>query len=397
MKSIIKILLSGVFSQIINFLTIIYIAKLYGAEDFGYFSINIAIFSIMILFVDFGLNVFYVSSKTDETLTYGRIYIIKSIVCIFSLIFLFLSILLINDKNLHVYPFLFVGAAFSSLFQFHLIYYQLKREFYYYAILNISYYLIRGVVVVFLYYIKVDMSFFIKIFFLSNLFFSIIHIKFIKLYLNINEIKLIPTILVILPSKLTWVFFSGLSVALFMRIDVFFIDKYVGLTSVGIYSAAVQVAMVVPLFSVSLLTYTQSVLKEFKTDEDLFRYIIKLIYLMLLIQIVLQIVYPFTENIILLILGDSYNGIFVVLKILLIAYIFGVVANPISAFVHYFGLSKYFFLITFSQLLTCVFLNYVLVPLYFELGSAYTAVIIRVQGMLLMLIIIMKSKRFYVN
>ena len=89
MKSIIKILLSGVFSQIINFLTIIYIAKLYGAEDFGYFSINIAIFSIMILFVDFGLNVFYVSSKTDETLTYGRIYIIKSIVCIFSLIFLF--------------------------------------------------------------------------------------------------------------------------------------------------------------------------------------------------------------------------------------------------------------------------------------------------------------------
>ena len=171
---------------------------------------------------------------------------------------------------------------------------------------------------------------------------------------------------------------SGLATMLYMRMDQIMLGQMLGDEAVGIYSAAVRISEVWYFIPLTIMTSVfPSIIKA--RDEDLNLYytqLQKLLELMMLIALTLALPISVTSEWIMSSLyGNGYNESAQVLVIHIWAGIFVFSGVAGGRWFIAENLQKYTFYRTLAGCGVNLLLNYLLIPMYGVLGSAWATVI----------------------
>ncbi len=360
------------FSKLFGFITIIYVARLYGPDEYGKYGFAQALVSYFLLFSNLGLHTFGIREalKEKEKLQYyvTNIIFLKILFSFISIILLNIVLFYINkDSETKKVVFIYSFIIFSSplflewLFQY---YENLKILSIAHLVKNIFLFL---TVIVFLENTSKILSF-IKYQLLYTyvyLFFLIIYFKHNINYKLIN-VKDWPNII----RAGLLLSFSSVMISIYYNMDKILIGIWYPDKILGYYEAAYKIILISPIPSSMFWTvFTKNIAKKhLKTIK-------MLVFIMLLIGIFLSIFILLSSNLIVqYIYGNSYNESVLILRILsitiLLIYLNVAIINPLMVWKKE---KIYFFIITIGATLNII-LNIILIPKYSVIGAAVATI-----------------------
>jgi O-antigen/teichoic acid export membrane protein len=173
-------------------------------------------------------------------------------------------------------------------------------------------------------------------------------------------------------SQGKWMFGVTLALFLFTRIDILFLTRYLDFESLGIYSVAAQLVMVVALATNALAGISLPKASIAVRSRESFRvFVTESFWAIVLIEAgiaLLILVAPFMVTIM---YGSEYAVAGSIVRILLYGWIFAVVFIPFSFLFYSLGDPQTRFCLELWKLVTGVFLLYWLVPQHGLRGGAY--------------------------
>lgn len=342
LQDLLKVLSGNIVAQGIGFLTIILISRDLGPEQYGIFSLLLSIFTIAVQVSDFGVSTSYVK-YVSENLVKAKDIFVTVVLSKVILSFLITTVLFFTSDFISLY--FFEISIYSQLIQliafsifFHAFFgvivshFQAIQNFKVFAWLNIVHHTLKLLSVV-LIAVLFENEKHLEYFILSYSY-AVALLLFLILLTNIKcltQIKIFNFYYFIEIYKLGfWVFLSSLATIVIMRLDIIMLQKMSTSEEVGYYSVAMNIAMIFPLITASLVTTLlpkmDQFLKERSVKEYIFRILSKAKYV-IGILIVLEIMSPFVIK---GLFGDEYIQSISVFQILLVAFTFGVIINPIS-------------------------------------------------------------------
>ncbi len=167
-----------------------------------------------------------------------------------------------------------------------------------------------------------------------------------------------------------WILLSYFASVIASRLDIFLLLRYKGPEEVGIYAAAQQLALVVPIFIGSITSVLLPIVSKYQTKKEYLSYIKKCIFGAIFLTILIIPAIFICPQVVKLIFGSKYDGSIVVLQILLASYIFSFIANPISLVIFSMNEPKKITIINYTNLVVAVTLNFILIPKFGAVGAA---------------------------
>lgn len=415
MQDLLKVLSGNIVAQGIGFLTIIIISRDLGPEQYGIFSLLLAIFMIAIQVSDFGVSTSYVKYVSENLSKAKEIFITtllsKIVLSLVITIILFLFSRFISDFFFATYNYASLIEIVSLSILFHATlnvivgHFQAKQNFKVFAWLNIAHSFLKLLSVVI-----ISLAFTSKLhleYFMLGYSYSVSFIVMIILFKNfsfIKELKLFDFYHFAHIYKLGfWIFLSSLATMIIMRLDIMMLQKMSTPSEVGYYSVAMNLAMILPLITGSLTATLLPKMDQFLKNNSIEEYVNKVLLkakYVVGILLVLEILAPF---IITVLFGNAYQHSISVFQILIVAFTFGVIINPIAIVMYSIDKAIMLTILNWIQLPFNYFGNLLLIPLFQAEGAAINTLVLKMFGGLYILFFIfhyaknIKTKKDKIN
>jgi O-antigen/teichoic acid export membrane protein len=187
-----------------------------------------------------------------------------------------------------------------------------------------------------------------------------------------NLLALDKSLIIQVFSQGKWLFASVTFARVFMRLDIFFLARYVDLTSLGIYSVAAQLIQVVFLATGGLAGISLPKASEAVRSRDSFRVFFReSILVVTLINAGILLFIFVAPYIVTVMYGNQYALAGDILRILLVGWIFNVFFIPFSFLFLAISDSRTRFLLELCKMFIAIILLGWLVPPYGLTGGAY--------------------------
>ncbi len=179
-----------------------------------------------------------------------------------------------------------------------------------------------------------------------------------------------------------WVTLSNVATMIILRLDVFMLTSMKTSEEVAFYMGASQLAYIFPIISGSI---TQALLPKatsLSTSRELRDYVrggMKVTPWVLLIFVpMIFAAGPIVEGL----YGNQYEHSIPVFRILIVAYMIGVMVNPMSLLLYTLNRAELLAILNSLQLLVNFTMNLWLIPAYGAMGAAISSLMIRIVGAL---------------
>jgi O-antigen/teichoic acid export membrane protein len=271
-----------------------------------------------------------------------------------------------------------VAIVFHALLSVLLCHFQALQQFRVYAFINIINHGFKGVTVIgvsFFFLERDHLEYYILCYTFSA---AIILIYTLVAYKNIN-LKLANFKHFFQVYKLGfWIFLSSISVIIMTRLDIIMLQKLSSSAEVGYYSIASQLAMIFPLITMSVTTTMLPKVGGFVRQYGIKTYIQRVFskgWYVLCALIFFELMSKTTINIL---LGQSYHDSVSTFNVLIIAFMFGVIINPISLVFYTQNKAHLLTLMNFVQLIFNIIGNLLLIPKFGAVGAALSTLIVNI-------------------
>jgi len=378
--------ISKISAQALSFLSLIYIARELGPNEYGKFSTTVVFVSMFSFLALDGLTKVLVREGSKDVSNFTRLFeyvlpiklvviLIAFILCIFAVgltdytlqikYFIVLYALTILSNGLQV--------TFKAVFQV----YQEMKYIGYLDLTNRTLYVVFAVLFIYLGYGVVAL---IIISLLSNIISTLITIYISKRFLGKwVGLKLRFTLdsSILKPA----VIFSliGLFIFMYSRIDILMISWFLGSGDVGLYAVPFRFVEVANFASTSLSVaffpiFVQKIMKRTLRKKTILK---SIFFLFLIISFFCILLSIFSERLILLFLGEKYRLSGTVLAILVWDLALGIPTIPISITMQADNLELYQLFFGLSRATSNVILNLILIDQYGIVGIAMATIITR--------------------
>jgi O-antigen/teichoic acid export membrane protein len=405
LQDLLKVLSGNIIAQGIGFLAIIIISRDLGPKQYGVFSLLLAIFTVAVQISDFGVSTSYVKYVSENILKAKEIFVTvilsKVILSLLVITTLYFSAGLISDfffesrEYKRLIEIIAIAILFHAFFAVIVSHFQAVQNFKIFAYLNIAHNflkLLSVVIVAFAFSQEKHLEYFIITYaFVVVPFILVISLKNYKLFRYIKQFDFNYFIQI---YKLGfWVFLSSLAVMVIMRLDMMMLQKMSTSLEVGYYSVAMNLAMIFPLITASLVTTLLPKMDEFLKNHTVKDYVLRVFSktkYVVAILIVMELLSPFVIK---LLFGEQYAESISVFQILLVAFTFGVIINPISLVMYSINKAYLLTIMNWVQLPLNYFGNLLLIPIWQADGAAVSTIILRILGGLYIVFYLIKVRK----
>lgn len=392
LQDLLKVLTGSIAAQGMGFLAIIIISRDLGPEQYGVFSLLLAIFTVAVQVSDFGVSTSYVKYVSENLSKAREIFItvilskvVLSLLVIATLYFLsgFLSEFFFGSyKYQKLIELIAIAILFHSFFGVVVSHFQAVQNFKVFAYLNIAHNMLKlfSIIIV---AVTFSQEKHLEYFMLSYAFvvmFLLIGVS-LKNYKHLRYIKRFDFDYFIQIYKLGfWVFLSSLAVIVSMRLDIAMLEKMSNSVEVGYYSVAMNLAMIFLLLVNTMVVTLLPKMNEYLENNSIKDYITKILSktkFLIIIFVFFEILSPY---LIYVFFGREYEASTILFQILLIAFMLQLIVSPISLVFCTINKVYYITILSWLQLPLHFLGNYFLIPLYGSLGAAISTVIINLFG-----------------
>lgn len=405
LQDLLKVLSGNIVAQGVGFLTIIIISRDLGPEQYGIFSLLLAIFTVAVQISDFGVSTSYVKYVSENLSKAKEIFVtvILSKVALSLIIIVALYFLsgVISDfffdsrKYQKLIELIAVAILFQSFFGVIVGHFQAIQNFKVFSYLNITHNLLKLLSVIIISF-SFSQEKHLEYFMLSYAFVVIflifsISIKNYKLFSYIKQFDFNYFIQI---YKLGfWVFLSSLLVVFMMRLDLFMLQKLMDSKAVGLFSVVLSVNSIYILILSSLTATLLPKVSEYLKSNSIQAYLDRLFsfkkYIILFTLFIILVSPMFIK----LVFGSEYEDSILPFQILAISYFFSFYASPISLILINKNKAHLLSLMNLFQIIILFLTNLVLIPLVGLIGAAISLSLMRLFGFLFVYIYV---KRNYV-
>ena len=401
--------LSVVFSEtvvtkILNFVIILLLTRQLGPEEYGKYSFIFVTMAFCSSFFDFGMEntaVRFANKKSETRNSIFGLYLFVKMLILFGIILVLMLFggqifALIHKSELSKYiPFLIIGILGESLFFVNDTYLQAVQKFTLRAYLNICKYSLNLIFIVILFLEKLLYLKYVFCMYFIPLGITILfipkYIEFLKNYFSKN----LPTeLLKEIFNYEKWMFVLSIGTNTLQKIDFFMISYWVSYIQIGIYNAAIQLAAVVSFLPYVFGKVLLPKLAEMENPE-ICSFIKKFDKILILACIVMTLCIPLTDFVVPVLLGEQYVLSIPVLKILLFAFILTFYVAPTEQALYALGLPKIITQGRYIQLFTLIGLNFLMIPKFGIVGSAFSVLMIRILYLLFVVTRFYKEAKRY--
>lgn len=404
LQDLLKVLSGNIVAQGIGFLAIIIISRDLGPEQYGIFSLLLAVFTVATQVSDFGVSTSYVKYVSENLSKAKEIFVTvilsKVVLSLVVISTLYFSSGLISDfffeskEYKRLIEIIAIAILFHAFFAVIVSHFQAVQNFKIFAYLNIAHNflkLLSVVIVAFAFSQEKHLEYFILTY--AFVVVTLILAISLKNYRLLRFIKQFDFDYFIQIYKLGfWVFLSSLAVMVIMRLDIMMLQKMSSSLEVGYYSVAMNLAMIFPLITASLVTTLLPKMDDFLKTHTVKEYVQRVLSktkYVLAILIVMELLSPFVIK---LLFGEQYIESISVFQILLVAFTFGVIINPISLVMYSINKAYLLTIMNWIQLPLNYFGNLILIPIWQADGAAMMFSSINLLGFLFIIIYLWRQR-----
>lgn len=395
--------------QVANYIfplfTLPYLVRVLGAEKYGLVNFAAAFAAYFTIITDYGFNLSATqeisvnrenSNRVSEI--FSSVFTIKMMLFVLSSVMFFIIVLVfpIFKENLTLFIVTFLSVLGTALFP--LWFYQGIERMKYILIISVSVRLITTILIFVL--IKSENDF-IKFAGLNTVTQFVIGIIGLQFALNKFGLRYrFPNkTLIIQQLKNGWnLFLSTISINLYTTSNVFILGLFAPANVVGYYAAADKIRMafqgILSPMSQSVFPYVNKILSE--SYDRFISFNKKLFKIALIVGAIISIMlFLFAEPIVNIILGKDYQPSILVLRIIawlpLIIFLSNVLGIQTMLPMNK---QKNFSIILFFAAMISLALLFILVPIYFAIGTAITALATEIFVTLAFFIFVKRNKIF---
>jgi len=167
-----------------------------------------------------------------------------------------------------------------------------------------------------------------------------------------------------------WILLSYVASVISSRLDIFLLQRYHGSEAVGLYAAAQQLAMLLPLFIGAITTALLPRISKMKSRDEFSGYLKRVMFgsiTMALLATPLLLLAPLVVRII---FGVQYVDTALYLQILAFGYLFALIANPVSLVFYARDKPKVLTALNYFNLVIITALFFLIIPKFGALGAA---------------------------
>lgn len=399
LKIVIKFFLGGVFSQGLNFITLILISRFVGLNKFGEFSIILAAHLLVVQIADFGLNIAFVKNKILNEINrqYQNLLIIKILGTVILLVMcLYYSDVLIGqvvltEGNKWLLKFSIACAPLFVLYYSANAFYQARGDYNKIIIIGVIFATLRMAVVLcgYLIFDADNLEYYVYAYF-APVIFPVMHHLFSE-KINLLNVKYDFGYAKKLFSLSRWTFMSSILVTIVSQYGVLQISKYSNSKEVGIYTVANNMAMVIPLITNSIYAVILSEINNINhAAKDFIKSIFGWIKYILPILIFMSIGGGIFLN---LFYEDDFFRIWCSFAILMIGYLAGLIASPLSVLLLNNRSAVILTAINLMQLIILLMFGGGVVMRLGAIGASCILMINNLVGLIIIISFVMKIKK----
>jgi len=163
--------------------------------------------------------------------------------------------------------------------------------------------------------------------------------------------------------------------AVIQNIGVLFVKGYLNSFDAGIFGGVSRIALLFSIIGVSLTQVLYPRVSQYKMKQDILSFIKKSIYLVMAAILCFIALIPFSQLLIVLVLGGEYISGTQALMFLLLGEFFFIATAPFSALFFSFEKEKYFSISGIGQLITTFVLNIMFIPMFGLVGAALASLL----------------------
>lgn len=367
-----------------KFLFFLILANLYEEKIIYEYSYFTAIFSVLFVFTDFGIQTYLAKELSSSSIENSAFKEISSIRVAF---FVFLSIPVLIfyffSQN-EIYFFIFLLFVSDAIFAMHYAYLR--------ANLNSFAEAKTKIYIAFFYFLTFGLLLFdLKLAFLflalSYLIYALISSRFLQINFIYKSLAYLKVF-----KKSLFIFIGSLFTIIYLRVDIIMLSWMDTQGSVAVYSIAsrvLELSLVFPfaLSSILLPILTKKLDINFKKD----------IIVQVFIGIVVLFVFLFFSNFIINFMFPRYSNSVYALNILLFSIPIMLVNNYIFLYFIAKDMSWLYALIAIVIAFLNIILNYLFIPKFSYIGASFTTIFTEFFGMILALFFMYKKGKFYEN
>ncbi|MCX7876651.1 MAG: oligosaccharide flippase family protein [Melioribacteraceae bacterium] len=297
-----------------NFLIGVGIARLYGAESFGQFSVAFTVSNIFLTLADFGFDVLLTSeiasNKENATIISKKYFSIKIILALISAILMFIvgTIIPLSETSKNLIYALILFMALTSVSNYFFAFFRGFEKFEYESKVSFLMNIILLVTIAIASILKLKLIYLIIFFILSRFIGVILSINYSKKIVNINFFELNFHDV---QNKIKKVMIYGLNFIfgnLFFQLDTILIGSLLGDAQAGIYRSAFWIMILFLMIpDIIINSFLPNLSNLFVSDKKDWNFLSKLVFKILFV-IVIPIsifVYSFPDLIINTIYGNN--------------------------------------------------------------------------------------------
>ena len=402
LQDLLKVLSGNIVAQGIGFLAIIIISRDLGPEQYGIFSLLLAIFTVSIQVSDFGVSTSYVKYVSENLSKAKEIFVTvilsKVILSLLVISTLYFSSGLISDfffesiEYQRLIKIIAIAILFHAFFSVIVSHFQAVQDFKVFVYLNIAHHFLKlfsVIIITFAFSQEKHLEYFLFTYAFAVV--ALILAISLKNYRLLKYIKQFDFNYFIQIYKLGfWVFLSSLAVMVIMRLDIMMLQKMSSSLEVGYYSVAMNLAMIFPLITASLVTTLLPKMDDFLKNHTVKEYVKRVLAktkYVIAVLIIMELLSPFVIK---LLFGEQYGESISVFQILLVAFTFGVIVNPISLVMYSINKAYLLTIMNWVQLPLNYFGNLLLIPIWEADGAALSTVFLNLAGSLFIVIYTLK-------
>jgi len=386
-----QVLGGNVAAQGLGFVTFVLLARVLGVEAFGAFSVAWAVFVLLGQWNELGVSATFVKLATQAgncTQRFGELFrrmlwlrlLLSAGLALLGTVVapLILSRWSSIDLSANTIRMLSLFSILYALFLFGLAYYQSLLDFRRYALLNGALYLVRFLGVLLLFYmLGLSVSSQTALWIMTLSYLVILPWFFSSLSAPPSAEELRDTAARLFPTAL-WIFGADIALLLIFRIDVLMLQSLSGSRDAGLYSAALQIALVFGLATSALFTTVFPKTEEMIRRHGLRGHIVKILSLSRFVLPLLLVVEGAAFFGFPLLFGNDFAPGRTALAWLLLVYALEIFTKPLVPVFYLYDKAHTYTLLLFGQLSLNILGNLLLIPSFGPAGAALATLFSRV-------------------
>lgn len=377
-KNISIVLIGNMSNVAIGFILSAYIARYVSVEQYGLYGTVNAALILLPSIIDLGLSVtlvkYITDSKYDPLHIFNTVFFFKLVVGVLlvplSLIFApgFSDILLNDIQHSSLIPLIFVGSTAASAASAYQSYSQVKGEFPRYVILGGAPALFRLVATVIgIHYFKFSLQNLIALTCLAPTLGVLMGFFF---YRKETKPMLDFKVLRSMIGFSKWLAITTICGALMQRVDIFLLNKLSSPKEVGYYYAALQIAFVIPIVTMSVSNVLLPKVVTLTTKQSQKEYVRKVMSYLPHVMLMIVLVMLSARYLFSLVFGAKFTPSAESFTIITSVFLLGVIITPLGLLVYPLNKPQLQTLLFIVQLIIMCCIDYFLIPLYGATGAA---------------------------